>query len=80
MKDKKGYVYILFNQRNGTIYTGVTSDLIARIYEHKNKYVKGFTQKYNVDKLGYYEIFENITDAINREKQIKSGNRKEKWF
>lgn len=64
--NKKGYVYILFNKRNGTLYTGVTSDL--RIYEHKNKVAEGFTSKYGVDKLGYFEIFESITDAIEREK------------
>jgi len=75
---KQGYVYILFNKPNGTLYIGVTSDLIKRIYEHKNKYVKGFTEKYSVDKLGYYEMFDNITDAIAREKQLKGGNRQKK--
>lgn len=78
MKEKRGYIYILFNKRNGTLYTGVTSDLIKRIYEHKNKLVDGFTKKYEVDKLGYYEIFDNITKAIEREKQIKGGSRKKK--
>jgi putative endonuclease len=78
MIDKIGYVYILFNKRNGTLYTGVTSNLIKRIYEHKNKVVRGFTEKYGIDKLGYYEIFNSITDAIEREKQIKSGKRKNK--
>ena len=76
--NKKGYIYILFNKRNGTIYTGVTSDLIKRIYEHKNKFVKSFTSQYGVDKLGYYEIYENIELAIIREKQIKGGSRKNK--
>lgn len=72
---KQGYVYILFNKRNGTLYTGVTSDLIKRIYEHKNKLAEGFTKKYSVDKLGYYEVADNIESAIAREKQIKAGKR-----
>ena len=76
--NKQGYIYILFNKRNGTLYTGVTSDLVRRIYEHKNKLVEGFTKKYEVDKLGYYEIFDNIAQAIEREKQIKAGSRKNK--
>ena len=75
---KKGYVYILFNKKNGVLYTGVTSNLMKRIQEHKLKVRKGFTQKYGVDKLGYYEIYENIRDAIEREKQIKAGSRKNK--
>lgn len=75
---KKGYVYILFNKKNGTLYTGVTSNLIKRIYEHKQKLVDGFTKKYNVSKLGYFEVYENIEQAIEREKQIKSGSRKKK--
>lgn len=77
-RNMEGYVYILFNKRNGTLYTGVTSNLPKRIYEHKNKLAKGFTSKYGVDKLGYYEVFESITDAIAREKQIKGGSRKQK--
>ena len=75
---KKGYVYILFNKRNGTLYTGVTSDIVKRIYEHKNKLVDGFTKTYSVDKLGYYEISDNMESAIIKEKQIKAGNRKNK--
>ena len=71
----KSYVYILFNKKNGTLYTGVTSDLKKRIYEHKNKMFKGFTEKYDVDKLGYYEIYNDIKQAIEREKQIKAGTR-----
>ena len=74
----KSYIYILFNKRNGTLYTGVTSDLKKRIYEHKNKLTEGFTSKYDVDKLGYYEEYNNIKNAIEREKQIKAGNRKKK--
>ena len=77
-RDKKGYVYILFNKRNGTLYTGVTSNLLKRIYEHKNKLTEGFTSKYDEDKLGYFEVFENITEAIVREKQLKGGSRKKK--
>ena len=73
-----GYVYILFSKRNGTLYVGVTSDLVKRIYEHKNKFVEGFTKKYNVDKLGYYEIFDNIEEAIVREKKLKISPRKKK--
>ncbi|MCM1338081.1 MAG: GIY-YIG nuclease family protein [Muribaculaceae bacterium] len=73
-----GYVYILFNKRNGTLYVGVTANLLKRIYQHKCKFVEGFTKKYNTDKLGYYEIFDSISDAIIREKQIKGGSRKDK--
>ena len=76
--NKKGYVYILFNKKNGTLYVGVTSNLVKRIYEHKNKFVKGFTEEYCVDKLGYFEIFEDITLAIEREKQLKKYYRKQK--
>ena len=64
-----GYTYILFNRKNGTLYIGVTSNLVKRIYEHKNKLADGFTKKYGVDKLGYYEIFDNIEDAILRDKE-----------
>jgi len=75
---KQSYIYILFNKRNGTIYTGVTSDLVRRVYEHKNKLIDGFTKKYSIDKLGYYEIFSSIGEAIAREKQIKGYSRKKK--
>lgn len=54
------YVYILFSKKNGTLYVGVTTDLVKRVYEHKNKFVEGFTKRYNVDKLGYYEIYDGI--------------------
>lgn len=73
-----GYLYILFSKRNGTLYVGVTSNLIKRIYEHKNKVVAGFTKKYGVDKLGYYEIYEDIENAIIREKKLKNSSRKKK--
>ena len=77
-EEKQGYVYILFNKRNGTLYTGVTSNLVKRIYEHKTKAVEGFTNRYGADKLGYYEIHSTIVSAIEREKQIKGGSRKKK--
>ena len=74
--DKKGYVYILFSSRNGTVYTGVTSFLKRRVYEHKMKlHPNSFTAKYNVDKLGYFEEYVSIKEAIEREKQIKGGSR-----
>ena len=75
---KYSYVYILFSKRNGTLYIGVTSDLAKRVYQHKNKLADGFTKKYNVDKLGYYEVFEDITKAIEREKKLKNSPRKKK--
>ena len=78
MDKKPGYVYILFNKRNGTLYTGVTSNLIKRVYEHKDKLVEGFTNKYGVDKLGYYEVHSSIISAIEQEKKIKGGSRKKK--
>jgi putative endonuclease len=74
--DKDFYVYILASQRNGTLYVGVTSNLIKRIWEHKNKVVKGFTQKYNVDKLVYFEQYSDPENAIKREKRLKKYNRK----
>ena len=74
----QSYVYIMFSKKNGTLYTGVTSDLKKRVCQHKQKSYDGFTAKYNVDKLGYYEIFSDIKDAIEREKQIKDGSRKKK--
>ena len=76
--DKNSYVYILCSKRNGTLYIGVTSDLIKRIWQHKNKVVEGFTKKYNVDKLCYFETFCDITTAINREKELKKLRRQEK--
>ena len=78
MNNRQYYVYILFSKKNGTLYVGVTNNLVKRVWEHKNKVVEGFTQKYGVDKLGYYEIYENINSAIAREKQLKGGNRKSK--
>ncbi|MBR3654984.1 MAG: GIY-YIG nuclease family protein [Elusimicrobia bacterium] len=75
---KQYYVYILFSEKNGTLYIGVTSNLVKRIYEHKQKLVDGFTKKYNVDKLGYFEIYKSIEQAIEREKQLKAGSRQKK--
>ena len=72
------YVYILTNAHNTVLYTGVTNDLERRCSEHKKKIIKGFTQKYNVDKLIYFEIFDMIEDAIAREKQIKGYSRTKK--
>ncbi len=72
---KKFYVYILCNKRNGTLYTGVTSDIVKRVYEHKNDLVEGFTKKYNVHHLVWYEIHESAESAIVREKQIKKWKR-----
>jgi putative endonuclease len=74
----ESYVYLLANKHNNVLYTGVTNDLIRRIYEHKNKLVAGFTQKYNVDRLVYYEVAGSIMVAIEREKQIKKWSRKKK--
>jgi len=78
MYDKVPCVYILANKRNGTIYTGVTSNLNKRVLEHKNNVVKGFTEKYNVHNLVYYETTDTMFNAIEREKQIKAGSRKKK--
>jgi len=75
---KKGYVYILANITNRVLYTGVTSNLVKRVYEHKQHLVKGFTAKYSVEKLVYFEIYENVNQAIAREKQIKGGSREKK--
>ena len=69
------YVYILCSKRNGTLYTGVTSNLKKRIYEHKNNLVEGFTKKYNVHLLVWYEVHESAESAITREKQIKEWKR-----
>jgi len=69
------YVYILASKRNGTLYIGVTNDLVKRIWEHKNNVVEGFTQRYDVHLLVYYEQYENIEQAILREKQMKKWKR-----
>ena len=76
--ERQFYIYILSNQNNTVLYIGITNDLVRRIYEHKNKLCKGFTKKYNVDKLVYYEACDDSISAIAREKQIKAGSRKKK--
>ena len=76
--ERQYYVYILTNKRNTVLYTGVTNDLVRRTYEHKTKAVKGFTHKYNVHRLVYYECFNEVREAIAREKQIKAGSRQRK--
>jgi putative endonuclease len=73
---KEFYVYILCSKRNGTLYTGVTSDLLKRVYQHKNNLIDGFTKKYSVHFLVWYERHETAESAITREKQIKKWNRK----
>ena len=72
---KQGYIYILTNQNNSVLYIGVTSNLVKRIYEHKQKFVDGFSKKYNLDKLVYFEVCESIESAIFREKQLKNWHR-----
>ena len=76
--NKQYYVYIMTNRGNNVLYVGVTRDLIKRVYEHKEKLADGFTKKYNIVKLVYYEVFEDIENAILREKQIKAGSRQKK--
>jgi putative endonuclease len=71
-------VYVLASKRNGTLYTGVTSDLVKRVWQHKNDVVPGFTQKYSVHMLVYYELADEMATAIAREKQIKGGSRAKK--
>ena len=71
-------MYIMTNQYNKVLYTGVTSNLFKRVNEHKEKMVAGFTSRYNINKLVYHEEFETIPEAIAREKQIKGGSRQKK--
>ncbi len=78
MPNSRYYVYILATASDTAIYTGVTNDLIRRIYEHKNDIFEGFTKRYKVHKLVYYEIVEDILSALEREKQIKSWKRVKK--
>jgi putative endonuclease len=72
---KQPAVYILASKRNGTLYIGVTSDLVKRVWQHKNDVVEGFTKKYGVHMLVYYEMHADMTEAIRREKQLKKWNR-----
>lgn len=75
---KTGYIYIITNKLNTVLYTGVTSNLQKRIYEHKQKLVEGFSNRYSLDRLVYYEVFDDIQNAIEREKQIKKYKRAKK--
>ncbi|SDM38323.1 GIY-YIG nuclease family protein [Kriegella aquimaris] len=75
---KKSFVYLITNKNNTVIYCGVTSNLVKRVYQHKTKYYKGFTARYNCGKLVYFEEYNSIVQAIAREKQLKAGNRKRK--
>ena len=76
---KQYHIYMMSNKSNGTLYVGVTNDLQRRVYEHKNKLIKGsFTDKYDLNKLVYYEVYEDINVAIEREKHFKKAYRKEK--
>lgn len=72
---KDSYIYILTNEYNKVFYVGVTSDLVKRVWEHKNKIVEGFTKQYNLNKLVYYEVAYDIESAIIREKQLKNWRR-----
>ena len=76
--NKQGFVYILTNKNNSTLYIGVTSAIVKRIYEHKNKVVEGFSKKYNLNKLVYFEQFDDMETAITREKYLKGKTRKYK--
>ncbi|APF17265.1 GIY-YIG nuclease family protein [Caldithrix abyssi] len=79
MKDFKYYfVYIMTNWNNKVMYVGITNNLMRRVYEHKNKLIDGFTKKYNINKLVYYETFQDVRAAIEREKEIKKWRREKK--
>lgn len=77
-QSRQYYVYFITNKTDSTIYVGVTNDIVRRVYEHKKKLFEGFSQKYNLNKLVYYEIYDDIEEAIRREKQIKAGSRQYK--
>jgi putative endonuclease len=76
--NKQGFVYILTNRTHTVLYTGVTNNLERRVYQHRNGLTRGFSKKYNVKKLVYYEVVESMASAIAREKQIKAGSRQKK--
>ena len=78
MQNRQYYTYIATNKLNTVLYTGVTNKIIKRMYEHKNGFVSSFTSMYKIIKLVYFEVFNNINEAIAREKQIKAGSRKKK--
>jgi putative endonuclease len=71
-------IYLLTNKPHGTLYTGVTSNLVKRIWEHKNKVIRGYSARYNLTRLVYFELFDEMYEAISREKQIKAGSRGKK--
>lgn len=73
---KNYFVYILASKRNGTLYIGVTSNLKLRVWQHKSKLIPGFTERYSVDKLVYFEVYQHIEEAISREKYLKGKGRK----
>ncbi|MFM2099027.1 MAG: hypothetical protein RLZZ366_566 [Pseudomonadota bacterium] len=73
--ERQGHVYILASGRHGTLYLGVTSDLMQRMYQHREEVMKGFTSKYEVKRLVWFDTFDQVTDAIVREKQMKKWNR-----
>ncbi len=72
---KKPAIYIMANKKNGTLYVGVTSDLVGRVYQHKNELIEGFTKKYSCKTLVYFEVFDSMINAIERERNIKAGSR-----
>jgi len=76
--DRQYYIYIMSNKHHTALYTGVTNELKRRVYEHKQKMADGFTRKYNITKLVYYEVYKDPINAISREKQIKGGSRQKK--
>ncbi len=76
--DRQYYVYILTNVRNSVLYVGVTNDLVRRVWEHRNSLVDGFTKRYHVGRLVYYEACGDVVSAIAREKQLKAGSRADK--
>ncbi len=76
--DKQYYVYIMTNKNNRVLYTGVTNDIKRRAYEHRERMIDGFTKRYKVVKLVYYEPYNDINDAIRREKRVKGGSRAKK--
>jgi predicted GIY-YIG superfamily endonuclease len=78
MEDRHPAIYILANRRNGTLYVGVTNNLVRRVYEHKFANLGGFAKRYNCNQLVYYEIYDDMYSAICREKEIKAGSRKKK--
>ena len=78
MLERHPVVYIMTNKRNGTLYTGVTSNIVQRVYQHKRAVIPGFTKQYGCKSLVYYEQYDDMNAAIAREKQIKSGSRKKK--